>query len=111
MTYPGELQVRYEYDSCNRLSRMAWENHFISFNFDGAGNLTGENRSNGTESMYSYDANYQLVAFKHGKSEKNFIDLQFIRDVVGNIIQVQGVKPLNDSWENDIAPESAATYN
>lgn len=107
-TYPGDLQVSYEYDCRNRITRMAWGDHSISFNFDGTGILKEERRSNGTDSVYSHDANYNLTGIKHGRTGSPFVDLQFARNPAGMIIQEQGVRPLRERWD---PPPVSATCN
>ena len=111
MTYPGDIKVQYEYDSRNRLTRMAWGNNFISLSFDGAGSLIGESRSNGIESVYSLDDNLQVVGVKHGRGEKPFVDLEYTRDSVGNIIEERGVKYMSGQWKEDTGHPSSTAYN
>jgi len=84
--YPGGLSAVYEYDSRNRVQKVTWGGMSISFKYDLSGNLVQETRSNGTTSEYSYDAANRLSGVNHKKGAASFVQTQYTRDAVGNIV-------------------------
>lgn len=111
IAYPGGLQVDCAYDVRGRLESMSWNRHRITYAYDAAGNLVKETRTNGTESTYGYDANYQLAAIKHMKEARAFIDMRYRRDALGNIIEESGVKPCGPSGSHGDDAGVKASYN
>jgi RHS repeat-associated protein len=92
--YPGGLQVNYVYNSRDLISEICWGDNRINFNYDAAGNLLMEKRSNGTTSCYEINKNNWLVGIKHIQNGTPFFDVSYARDGVGNIIEETGLYPL-----------------
>jgi YD repeat-containing protein len=108
ITYPGGLVVRYTYDNRNRLARVAWGENSISYRHDAVGNVMSEARSNGTESVYAYNANDQFAEIKHQRGTEAFAHLIYTYNAVGNITNESSTLPLEPVLTNVGEP---TTYN
>jgi len=60
----GETEYLYTYDEKGQLAKIAWDDYYIAYAYDDAGNLIQEKSNRGrTESMnYTYDAQGKLVS-------------------------------------------------
>jgi|GEM_PF-1057571 len=94
ITYPGGLELRYDYDPCGRVKGMWWNGNQVEFSYDPAGRLTGIKRSNHTDSSFSYDESGRLISTLHRKEGEPFVNLDYRRDAVGNIMEQSGTLPL-----------------
>jgi len=90
VTYPNGMVVNYSYNNRRRISAVAWSvagvNHYVSFNYDPAGNLIKEMRTNGVSTDYSYDKLNKVETILHKHNQETLASMVFSRDTSGNII-------------------------
>jgi RHS repeat-associated protein len=94
LTYPDGLVTQYAYDRRERIGRLKWSDQTVSFRYDGVGRLTGITRSNGTESLYSYDPEGNLREIRHTQGGQVLAQIGYEYDAVGNITSESGTYPL-----------------
>lgn len=82
--YPGGLRVAYAYDAFNRVTNVSWGSEWVSLQYDGAGKLLREQRSNGTGTDYAYDARYRMTNLLHTSSTGQLARVSIQRDVLGH---------------------------
>ncbi|UMZ73692.1 RHS repeat-associated core domain-containing protein [Natranaerofaba carboxydovora] len=95
ITYPGEVKIEYTYDSRNRITSMAFGENKVEYKYDSVGNLLVETRSNNTITTYDYDKAHRLTGLKHSSSEEVFCEINYLRDLAGNIIEEKGTYPVD----------------
>jgi len=106
VTCPQGLSVRYTCDQRDRPVRAEWENHFVAFQYDAAGNLVEIQRSNGVTSRFALDANSRVSAISHQSGRKTLAAVQLERDIQGNVTARQTEElppPASDEPQNGIA--------
>ncbi|WP_418790274.1 RHS repeat-associated core domain-containing protein [Phosphitispora sp. TUW77] len=92
--YPGDLLVSYEYSERNRVTAVSWNNNKVILEYDAAGSLISERRSNHTDTVYQIDAMDNIIGIKHSHNGIPFIDLTYTVDASGNLIEETGLRPL-----------------
>ena len=108
IVYPGNLEVRYTYNGRGRLAKLAWQDQWISYEYDGVGNVIRETRSNGVESAYAYDANRRTIELSHGRSGRPFTQVRTTRNALGDITGEEGAQVV----PTELVEEGlATTYN
>ncbi|MBU1455082.1 MAG: hypothetical protein KKD01_10190, partial [Proteobacteria bacterium] len=120
LTYPDGLTVSYSYDSfCrrklpaefrhgprddvsphnekkNQVTSMSWSGgSLITLQYDKAGNLLKESRSNGTVSSYLYDANRKTTAIDHKYGTTSFLKINNTYDAAGRRLSSIDSQSLN----------------
>jgi len=85
ISYPTGLEVSYQYDERNRISRIQWGNNWITFAYTRTGRLSQEVRSNGIQSTFQYDRRGRLIGILHSGDQKVIADLTYTRDTLGNL--------------------------
>ncbi|HPF98543.1 MAG TPA: RHS repeat-associated core domain-containing protein [Kiritimatiellia bacterium] len=127
MTYPDGTVVSYACDSRDRVTNMAWGANWIRFTYDAEGNPLREQRSNGGDTYWGWDAANDPTGILHRAGTSNLIQLAYYRDAAGqttNIVKQGGLipwSPLQSPATNrarfDVANEatqrntSACTYD
>ena len=102
ITYPN-LSVRYEYNSRGHASKVIFGDKSISLTYDPVGNMTGESRSNGVSSIYSYDLNNQINYIKHFRGITALAEYSITRDSMGrasreSVFQPLALSPISVLW-------------
>lgn len=85
-SYPGDFIVTNEFDSRGRIKSISWGDKEIKLNYDNAGNLTKEIRSENNETVYSYSATNLVQSIDHRIKSTSIVDYQLTRDSEGNIL-------------------------
>ncbi|MGA9750691.1 MAG: RHS repeat-associated core domain-containing protein [Acidobacteriota bacterium] len=106
LAYPSGPEVRMARDNRHRVAKMEWAGHWMEFEYDAAGSLVGETRSNGTASRYAYDADGRMVEARHERKGEPFIHLRYTRDASGNVVEEAGETPL--AWSEPAGAIEAA---
>ncbi|ASB49577.1 RHS repeat-associated core domain-containing protein [Alkalitalea saponilacus] len=70
--YLQELTVANTPDPLNRIAKIEWNGHQVTFIYDNNGNLLKEERSNGTFTEYSYNNDNRLISIEHSNTEGLF---------------------------------------
>jgi RHS repeat-associated protein len=65
ITYPGGLTVSNTPDLRNRITTVEWADNNVKFDYDPAGNLLLEERSNNTHTSYEYNRDNVLIGVEH----------------------------------------------
>ena len=65
IVYPDGLHVDYDYDNRDRIIRTRWGKEYVNHHYDRVGNIISEERSNGTNSAYTYNASNFLIEIQH----------------------------------------------
>lgn len=132
LTYPDGLVVSYQYDAfcrrklasafilspkddispypekANQVIKMKWAGYIIDFQYDKAASLTGESRSNGTSSIYTYNANRKITSIDHRKGTSSFLKFNYAYDPAGNVISSDRTDTLSPHL---IIASKNSTYN
>lgn len=113
ISYPNGVIVQYSYDNRSRIVRAQWGKNSVVFSYDNSGNPIRLDRSNGTETLYSYDRNNRIIRIRHLNKGSPFIDLRYVRDNYGNIVQESGthVIPADPSILYNTQAPSHAVFN
>lgn len=94
MVYGNVLEVKYHYDRRGRMTRVEFGRHYVDYFYDGVGNLLSEARSNGTQTIYSYDAANVLLGVTHKRGEEIFAQFAVERDALNNILSEKIISPI-----------------
>ncbi|WP_028307955.1 RHS repeat-associated core domain-containing protein [Desulfitibacter alkalitolerans] len=94
MQYGNGLEVKYYYDKRSRITRVEFNGYFLEYSYDGVGNVLAETRSNGTKTLYKYDAANVLVEVTHKRGEDVFSQFIVERDGLNNIIAEKIISPI-----------------
>jgi RHS repeat-associated protein len=96
ITYPGGLTVTNTPDSRNRITALAWAGNTVGFEYDPAGRLLLEERSNNTHTAYGYNRDNALVQVEHftGGSLVASEEVTFTGGIIGSIA-VRNIPPVS----------------
>lgn len=72
ITYPDGMKVTNTPDVMNRIENVSWGAASISFEYDAAGGLLAETRSNGTHTYYAYNKDKVLTEVEHTGADTVF---------------------------------------
>lgn len=108
MTYPGGLVVNAAHNVRNRPSSVTFGGKSVSLTYDPSGNLIGETRSNGVQSVYGYDAAGRLTSLSHTKGPTSIASLAYSRDDAGQVTGQSGTWPTAPRLASG---QTNATYN
>jgi RHS repeat-associated protein len=91
LIYPGDKQLRYDYDELNRLSGITdWQGRTATYFYDAAGRLTGYTNFNGSSTGYAYDNADRLTGVTNYDPAGTMISAQsFVLDGNGNRVDEQ----------------------
>lgn len=93
LQYAGGFAVGYEYDGAGRLTRVSWPGGYLRKTYDPVGNVVLEQRSNATETRYTYDAGNLVARIEHTAGGAPFARFVFTRDGAGRIVEEQRLLP------------------
>ncbi len=87
INYPGNLLVSYKYNQRNMVNAVVFNDNRVNYSYDHTGNLIGEFRVNGTESIYKYDNNKRFTEITHKKDSRFLGSIFYTYDALGNITE------------------------
>jgi RHS repeat-associated protein len=87
LTMPGGMVLAYGYDARHLLTSISWGSQSITFDYDGAGRLASERRTNGTETGYRLDDSDKVAEILHKKGGSEIARLTYVRDASGNTVR------------------------
>lgn len=96
ISQPGGMTAAYTRDERDRITHLVWNGHVIEFDYDLAGRVIRETRSNGTETRTAYDAAGRIVTNTHTGPQGTLLSLRLERDALGrttNIVRQAGLLP------------------
>lgn len=80
LTYPGGYVAAYTYNSRGRIANITWNGHTLQTQYDGVGNITREDRSNGVDTDITSDKNSKPIRIHHHIATNTLFDLQCSRN-------------------------------
>jgi RHS repeat-associated protein len=85
ITYPGGAHtVTRAYDAAGRLGTVTdWNSHATTYGYDPNSNTTSVNYPNRTTATFAYDNADRLTSIADAKSNKNFLNLTYTPDPIG----------------------------
>jgi len=92
MIYPDGLEVSYEYDNLNRITRLYSGNYtFASFDYNVDNMPNSVSYGNGLNTRYTYDSSLQLAQMlttDPNQDNLTMLSLDYTYDNIGNILQI-----------------------
>jgi RHS repeat-associated protein len=91
ITYPGGLAVRYTRDDRQRIVRAEWGRGWVGFEYDPAGRIVRESRSNGVTSTCTYGTNGDLSSITVVHGDRTLFFQEYRYDANGNVVEEREV--------------------
>ena len=112
ITYPGGAHtVTRAYDAAGRLRTVTdWNSHATTYGYDPNSNMTSVKYPNSTTATFAYDNTDRLTSVTDAKSNKNFLNLTYTPDPIG---QTTTESSLSYGYNaiNQLASAGTTTYS